>query len=58
MLGLNTDQWQTLGVIGGLALGIAGFLVNLLFKYLHYRLAKRRAERKSEANESSWPVEA
>lgn len=41
MFGLSSSEWQVIGVVGGILLGLAGFVVNVFFKALHYQLAKK-----------------
>lgn len=43
MFGLTPGEWQVLGIIGGVLVGVAGLVVNIAFKWLHYRLAERHA---------------
>lgn len=38
--GFTPDQWQVIGVIGGLAVAVAGLLVNVWFKAQHLKLAR------------------
>lgn len=42
--GLTTSEWQVVGVIGGLVIGAIGLLVNVAFKFMHYRLTQRTLE--------------
>lgn len=42
-LGLTPGEWQIAGIVGGLLVGLIGVLLNLIFKVLHYQLAKQRA---------------
>lgn len=44
MFGLTPGEWQVLGIIGGVLVGVAGLVVNVAFKWLHYRLAAQAAE--------------
>jgi hypothetical protein len=39
--GLSPGEWQALGVIGGILIGLAGYLTNLYFKHQHLKLARR-----------------
>lgn len=45
--GLTPGEWQIVGIIGGLAVGVLGLVINACvtwhFKSKHYRLAERRA---------------
>lgn len=41
--GLTSGEWQALGVVCGLLVGVAGLIVNVYFKNKHYELAKRRS---------------
>lgn len=41
--GLTSGEWQAIGVIGGLLVGIAGLYVNFRFKRKHYELARKRS---------------
>ncbi len=43
MFGLTSGEWQILGVVGGILLGLAGFVVNVYFKHKHYKLAEKHA---------------
>lgn len=40
--GFTPDQWQVIGVIGGLAIAALGFVVNVWFKHQHLKLAKQQ----------------
>lgn len=40
--GLTAGEWQVVGVIGGLVIGAVGLVVNVAFKFMHYRLTERR----------------
>lgn len=42
--GLTSGQWQALGVVGGLLVGVAGLIVNAYFKNKHLQLAKKNYE--------------
>lgn len=35
--GLSAGEWQALGVVGGLAIGLIGLVVNVVFQWLRYR---------------------
>lgn len=35
--GLSAGEWQALGVVGGLAIGLVGLAVNVVFQWLRYR---------------------
>jgi hypothetical protein len=35
--GLTAGEWQIVGVVGGLAIGLAGLAINAVFQYLRYR---------------------
>lgn len=39
---LSVGDWQIIGVIGGLLIGLAGLGVTIIFKVLEYQLAKER----------------
>lgn len=41
--GLSAGQWQVIGVIGGLLVGVVGLLVNVWFKQQHLEIARRKA---------------
>lgn len=41
--GLTPSEWQVVGVIGGILIGIAGLLVNVWFKQKHLDLARQQA---------------
>ena len=36
-LGLTPGEWQIVGVIVGIGIGIAGLMLNTLFQWLRYR---------------------
>jgi cytochrome c biogenesis protein CcdA len=40
---LTPGDWQIIGVVGGILLGLAGFAVNVWFKWQHLKLARDRA---------------
>ena len=40
MFGLTKDEWQVIGVLGGLAIGIITYLTNVYFKNEHLKIAK------------------
>jgi hypothetical protein len=44
VFGLSPGEWQVLGIVVGIAVGVAGFAVNLFFKMQHYRLAREARE--------------
>ena len=44
MFGLTPGEWQILGIAGGLLLGIAGFGVNVWFKWQHLKLAEKNGK--------------
>lgn len=35
--GLSAGEWQALGVVGGLAIGVIGLAINAAFQWLRYR---------------------
>lgn len=35
--GLSAGEWQIIGVVGGLAIGVLGLAVNAIFQVLRYR---------------------
>lgn len=39
--GLTTTQWQAIGVVGGLAIALAGLVVNAVFQYLRWKRENR-----------------
>ena len=44
--GFTNDEWQIIGVIGGLAIGLVGLLVNTLVgSYFHWQRLKREEDR-------------
>lgn len=43
VFGLTADEWSVVGIIGGLLLGVLGFVVNWIYRARHYELAQRRA---------------
>ena len=42
--GLSPGEWQALGVIVGIVIGIAGLAVNVWFKQKHLEIARRQAQ--------------
>lgn len=42
--GLTAGEWQVIGVLGGLLVGLAGFVTNLYYKHQHLKLARERLE--------------
>ena len=44
--GMSQGEWQAVGVIGGLLIGVVGICLNAVvsayFKHQHYKLAKKR----------------
>jgi hypothetical protein len=42
--GLTAGEWQVVGVVGGIVIGLAGFFTNLYFKHQHLKLARERLE--------------
>lgn len=43
VFGLSPGEWQVLGIIVGIAVGVGGFVANVWFRWKHYELAKRGA---------------
>lgn len=41
--GLSAGEWQAIGVVAGIVIGLAGLAVNYYFKHKHYKLAVMRA---------------
>lgn len=37
VFGLTPGEWQAIGVLGGLLIGIAGLAINAVFQWLKYR---------------------
>lgn len=35
--GLSAGEWQIVGVVGGLAIGLCGLVINAFFQWLRYR---------------------
>lgn len=44
LAGLTLDEWQAIGVAGGLILGTLTFAVNWWYKHKHYKLARASDE--------------
>jgi hypothetical protein len=42
--GLRADEWSIVGVIGGLAIGFLGLLINAYFKRQHLLIAIKTAK--------------
>lgn len=46
--GMSQGEWQAVGVVGGLLIGVIGICLNAVvsayFKHKHYKLAERRRE--------------
>ena len=42
LLGYTVDQWQIIGIITGIVMGIAGLVVTVTFQYLNYRLQLKK----------------
>jgi hypothetical protein len=47
--GLTAGEWQVVGVIGGILIGLAGLGVNAFFKHQHLKLARERSEAGEES---------
>jgi hypothetical protein len=43
IFGLSPGEWQAIGVIGGLLVGLGGFLLAWYYKAQHLKVAKERA---------------
>jgi TRAP-type C4-dicarboxylate transport system permease large subunit len=41
VLGLTLTQWSVLGILFGMAMGLAGWVVNWWYRRAHFNLAKR-----------------
>lgn len=39
--GLSIGEWQVLGILGGLVIGVLGWLTGVVFQYLNYRRGQR-----------------
>lgn len=39
--GLTAGEWQVVGVVGGILIGLVGLVVNAVFQYLHYRRGQK-----------------
>jgi hypothetical protein len=39
-LGFTAGEWQVIGIVGGLLVGVLGFLVNWGYKHAHWKLAR------------------
>jgi hypothetical protein len=35
--GLSPGEWQVLGIVSGIAIGLLGWLTNVVFQWLRYR---------------------
>lgn len=46
--GLSSNEWQAIGVIGGLLIGLAGFAVSAYFQHQRLKLDRRNLGRGSE----------
>lgn len=42
--GLSSGEWQAIGVIGGILIGVVGYLTNVYFKHQHLKIARERLE--------------
>jgi hypothetical protein len=38
--GLTAGEWQAIGVLGGIVIGLAGLVVTWAYKHAHYKLAR------------------
>ncbi len=43
IFGLTTGEWSVVGVMGGLAIAVLGFFVNIYFKRQHLLIAQKNA---------------
>ena len=48
VFGLSPSEWSVLGVIGGLVIGIAGWVTQVYFKRQHLKIARQRAQADAE----------
>lgn len=44
LLGYTVEQWQLIGLVTGIATGIGGLLIMIIFNILNYRLKARQIQ--------------
>lgn len=48
VFGLTPSEWSVIGVIGGLVIGVAGWLTQVYFKRQHLKIAQERGQADEE----------